>query len=43
MEQLTRIKYAIWQLHLDGYYGLHEAWDVVELLLVPKNALRKAK
>jgi len=41
MEQLIRIKYAIWADHLAGHYGLHEAWDLVELLLVAKNALRR--
>ena len=41
MEQLIRIKYAIWSDRLAGHYELEEAWDIVELLLVAKNALLK--
>ncbi len=39
MEQLIRIKYAIWADRLAEKYELEEAWDIIELLLVAKNAL----
>lgn len=43
MEQLERIKAAIWMDFLSGIHTYHGACDIFELLLIPKNALRKEK
>lgn len=41
MEQLTRIKYAIWYDYLSGHCTYAFACDLYEVLLVPTNALRE--
>ena len=41
MEQLARIKAAIWYDYLSGHYTYDCACDLYEILLVPTNALRK--
>ena len=41
MEQLKRIKTAIWYDRISGHYTYHEACDLLELLLGPQNLLRK--
>lgn len=41
MEQLTRIKTAIWYDYLSGHYTYDFACDLYEILLTPTNALRK--
>ncbi len=41
MEQLIRIKTAIWYDYLSGHYTYDFACDLYELLLGPKNLLIK--
>ena len=41
MEQLERIKSAIWYDRISGVYTYEEACDLFELLLVAKNALKR--
>ena len=40
MEQLKRIKDAIWYDFISGHYTYHQACDLYELLLGPQNLLR---
>jgi hypothetical protein len=41
MEQLARVKTAIWYDYLSGRHTYDFACDLYEVLLVPTNALRK--
>ena len=41
MEQLNRIRLAIWYDYLSGHHTYHAACDLCELLLVAKNILKK--
>jgi hypothetical protein len=43
MAQLLRIRDAVWFDYISGYYTYAFACDVLELLLGPRNILRREK